>query len=301
MEGCPVCESHNTIRKGYNHTQSGKKQRYKCLDCKRMFSSHDRLPNNHVTSEIISLCIDLYLKGLSYHVIKQQLREQFRISVSHVTVYNWLKKYTDILKNYTDRFNPELSVVWQMDETVINFKGRSFWCWDCIDTDTRYVVDMFLAPTKDRFDALQFFARMKRTIATEPQVIATDGNGSYIQPIKTFYPDAAHIKIKAISIKPNTSFIERFHGTIKNRTKIMRGFHGFIPCQNWLTLFQIYYNFLRPHMALDGKTPANKAGITLEFPQRWISMIQEAMLLESRDTKNDLSNSNQPQFLGTFC
>jgi hypothetical protein len=40
---------------------------------------------------------------------------------------------------------------------------------------------------------------------------------------------------------------------------------------------RIYYNFLRPHMALDGKTPAQKAKITdSSTPENWLSLIKKA-------------------------
>lgn len=38
----------------------------------------------------------------------------------------------------------------------------------------------------------------------------------------------------------------------------------------------VYYNFLRPHSALDGKTPAEAAGIQLNLENRWESIIELA-------------------------
>jgi transposase InsO family protein len=40
---------------------------------------------------------------------------------------------------------------------------------------------------------------------------------------------------------------------------------------------RIYYNFLRPHSALDGKTPAEKAGINLQLEgNKWKELIERA-------------------------
>ena len=290
MTKCSYCGSLDIIKRGFNYVLDAKVQKYHCKSCYKIFSYEDRLPKNHVSSEIVGLCMDLYLKGLSYRVIKQQILEEFDIRVSHVTIYYWIQQYTDIMKKYVDSLKPNVSVVWQMDETVIPFKGRKLfrkdsrmvkggkWCWVCIDTVTRFAIDMYLTNGVTSKDGMEFFERIKNTIGVEPEVISTDGNKSYVSPINKFYPNAAHFNLKKISIKPNTSFVERFNGTIKNRTKTMRCFDQFYPCQTTLTAFQIYYNFLRPHMGLNGKTPAQAAGIDIEFPERWVSLIRSSLI-----------------------
>jgi putative transposase len=41
--------------------------------------------------------------------------------------------------------------------------------------------------------------------------------------------------------------------------------------------FRIYYNFIRPHMALNGKTPAQKARVVSELESKnWLSLIKKA-------------------------
>ena len=52
--------------------------------------------------------------------------------------------------------------------------------------------------------------------------------------------------------------IERLHGTIRQRNKIVRGLDDENTAQTMMDGMQIYYNFIRPHMALDGKTPAQQ-------------------------------------------
>jgi hypothetical protein len=39
---------------------------------------------------------------------------------------------------------------------------------------------------------------------------------------------------------------------------------------------QIYHNYIRPHMALEGKTPAEVAGIKIEGKNKWITIIQNS-------------------------
>ena len=39
---------------------------------------------------------------------------------------------------------------------------------------------------------------------------------------------------------------------------------------------QIYHNYVRSHMALDGGTPAEKAGIEVKGQDKWLTLIQNA-------------------------
>jgi len=43
-----------------------------------------------------------------------------------------------------------------------------------------------------------------------------------------------------------------------------------------LTGYQIYHNYVRPHMALEGRTPAEAAGIQVKGKDKWLTIIQNA-------------------------
>lgn len=40
--------------------------------------------------------------------------------------------------------------------------------------------------------------------------------------------------------------------------------------------YQMYHNYLRPHMGLEGKTPAEKCGIQIKGDNKWLTVIQNA-------------------------
>ncbi|GFN40239.1 MAG: hypothetical protein YK1309IOTA_1470013 [Marine Group I thaumarchaeote] len=40
--------------------------------------------------------------------------------------------------------------------------------------------------------------------------------------------------------------------------------------------YQLFHNYIRPHMALNGKTPAEKCGIEIKGDNKWITLIQNA-------------------------
>jgi len=43
---------------------------------------------------------------------------------------------------------------------------------------------------------------------------------------------------------------------------------------------RLYYNFIKPHESLDGKTPSEEAGITLEGDNKWVTLIRNAVKFE---------------------
>ncbi|MGA2627589.1 MAG: hypothetical protein ABSF63_11125 [Candidatus Bathyarchaeia archaeon] len=77
--------------------------------------------------------------------------------------------------------------------------------------------------------------------------------------------------------------MERMNGEIRDREKVMRGVER--GCSLILTGYQLFHNYIRPHMALDGKTRADLAGIHIEGENRWLTIIQNASQSAKRKQK----------------
>jgi putative transposase len=106
-----------------------------------------------------------------------------------------------------------------------------------------------------------------------PKVVITDKLGSYLDGIEMAYcSDAKHIQGKPFDIENNTNLIERFHGSIKERTKVMRALKNKNTLKRFMDGWLVHYNFFRPHMSLEGKTPAEEAGIKYEN-HNWADLI----------------------------
>jgi hypothetical protein len=64
------------------------------------------------------------------------------------------------------------------------------------------------------------------------------------------------------------------NGEIRDREKVMRSLKKTdTPILNGR---QIYHNYVRPHMGLDGRTPADLAGITVKGKDKWLTLIENA-------------------------
>jgi hypothetical protein len=74
--------------------------------------------------------------------------------------------------------------------------------------------------------------------------------------------------------KVHNNRMERMNGEIRNREKVMRTLKK--PDSPILSGYQIYHNYTRPHEALEGKTPAEVAGIEVKGKDKWLTLIQNA-------------------------
>lgn len=72
----------------------------------------------------------------------------------------------------------------------------------------------------------------------------------------------------------------RVHNTIRERNKVQRGRKD--PDTPLRKGEMLYYNFVRPHMSLEGKTPAEIAGIGIEEKNRWMGILEKALRKEER-------------------
>ena len=63
-------------------------------------------------------------------------------------------------------------------------------------------------------------------------------------------------------------------GYTKSFYKTRRAFCDLESANIILKGLGIYYNFLRPHMSLEGKTPAKSLGCDLDVSNRWLSLIR---------------------------
>jgi hypothetical protein len=68
--------------------------------------------------------------------------------------------------------------------------------------------------------------------------------------------------------------MERLNGEIRDREKVMRGLER--KDSPILTGYQLFHNYIRPHMALDGRTPAEAAGIQIKGNDKRLTLIQNA-------------------------
>ena len=83
-----------------------------------------------------------------------------------------------------------------------------------------------------------------------------------------------HIRHIHLQGDMNNNKMERLNGEFRDREKVVRG----IKKEDTAIIdgYQIYHNYVRPHMGLNGKTPAEACGIDVQGENKWRTMIQNA-------------------------
>jgi putative transposase len=49
---------------------------------------------------------------------------------------------------------------------------------------------------------------------------------------------------------------------------------------------RLYYNFIKPHESLNGRTPSEVAGITIEGDNKWFTLMKNAIQYNNEKRKN---------------
>lgn len=148
-----------------------------------------------------------------------------------------------------------------------------------MDDETRYWIAQEVAGSKYKHDARNLFQLGKKATGKKPMTLITDGLPAYHDAYKKEFwtlrnPRTEHIRHIKIRGDHNNNKMERLNGEIRDREKVMRGLkRDDTPI---LKGYQIFHNYIRPHQGLDGKTPAEACGITVEGKNKWITLIQNA-------------------------
>ena len=275
---CVYCHSTRTKKFVVRHNKSGDIQRFSCQDCGKTYSVNIGFERMKHNPKAITTAMNLYFSGESLRNTMESLR-LLGVEVSHQTVYNWIKKYTRLMKEYAEKITPNVGDKWRADEIYLKVKGNTKYLFSMMDDETRFWIAQEVADTKDKHDARNLLRMSKELMGKKPKVFITDGLYSYRKAFnQEFYtqkgPRAQHIRHITLKGDRNNNKMERMNGEIRDREKTMRGIKKMDT--SVLQGMQIYHNYVRPHLALDGKTPAEMCGIKVEGENKWKTLIQNA-------------------------
>jgi transposase-like protein len=289
---CKYCNSENVTKKGIRHN----KQTYKCKDCGHIFVPNGKFSRMRNEKNIVVAALNFYYDGLSMRKTQRNLEQVFGEKVSQVTILNWIKKYSQLVKEYMISEVPQLSGLWHEDETMLNCEGRSIWFWEMIDEDTRFMVASHLSNTRTFEDTVSIFKKGVQQSKVRPRAVFVDGSHVYKSAFnKVFYTMRKDTRVElvqrvGIKARETNNIVERLHCTLKDRTRCMRGLKSYDSTKLLLEGWSVHYNCVRPHISLGGKTPAQAA--RMNVPNNWKGLIDEATKRDAITLVNALSNAN---------
>ena len=249
-----------------------------CLDCGKTFSINIGFERMKHNPQAITSAMQLYFSGESLRNTMRSLK-LVGVEVSHQTVYNWIKKYITLMKEYAEKITPDVSDTWRADELYVKIKGNMKYLFAMMDDATRFWIAQEVAETKDKHNARTLLKMSKQLMGKKPMTFITDGLPTYHDAYKREFwtnkgPRTKHIKHVKLSGDIHNNKMERMNGEVRDREKVMRGLK--INDTPILQGYQLFHNYIRPHEALDGKTPSEACGITIEGKNKWLTLIQNA-------------------------
>ena len=263
------------------------KQIFKCRDCERKFRE-SLLRKSRYTSETIALTLDLYFSGDSLTKIARILNNHLDMHIGKATVYRWIQRYVPMISEYANSLTPQLSDTWQADEVFVKMKGGEVikarkmknmaYLWNVMDRKTRFLLASRLSQHRNVNGAVAVFNEARKNAnGSEPEKIFADGLNAYPQAMEYWEGESQKPELVArMGVgKPhaNNNRIERLNGTLRERIKVQRGWKSMkTPLAEGQ---RIHYNFVKPHIALEGQTPAEAAGLATKG---WMELLQRALL-----------------------
>jgi putative transposase len=273
MPRCKFCQSTAVVKNGKRNGV----QYYLCKECGRGFVYNKGLPRMRYPIDIVADAVYDYYAGVSLNKIRDGIYQKAGLKPADSAIYGWVKRLTKVALAEAKNHTPKVGDRWLADECVLKLKdGKKYWLINVIDYDTRFLLASRLFSHRGTKEICLTFKTAKDLAKKSPKAMLTDGLHSYIDGTElVFGADTKHIVTTPFERKDlSTNIIERWHGTLKDRLKPMRGMDKSETHQLILEGFILNYNYLRPHESLKDRTPAEVAKVR-DFPYRsWLDVIK---------------------------
>jgi len=295
---CPHCKSEEVVKRGCFKTKAhGKQQRFFCKKCLKKFIVRTAFYRMRNSPQKITLCLDLFYKGVSTRKVQEHLQMFYPHNSSWVSIYSWVIKYSKMIGNFTDKLKINVGSEMQIDEVEYHrrishkaHKGvEKNWFIDSVDPDTKFLIASDYVRNRDLKEVKKVLILAKSKTEKQISIITSDGWLAYPRAIQKIFTikeksnsktfGVIHNKVNASKGEGFNHPIERLHNNLRARTKIFRGFHGSVDsARAILKGFEISYNFIIRHQAI------NCSPYELAIPElkeqlglnKWLSLIKLA-------------------------
>lgn len=257
---CITCNSKNVVRNGYYKSY----QKYKCKDCNKQFTerSFSFFCRHRFPDEVIRNTI-LYTMFISTRITKFIVQETMNFYISHVSAYNWSKKFAYHVSKLKRSDN--FSNIWHVDEKFIKCRNvkdnksnvKFSYLWVIIDSNNN-IISTYVSHERNIRSAKIALRRAKDRAKKPPDIIVSDGLQAYKKACKHVFGRKtkhiiAHFETKSFMYKGRLYYlsnnrIESLNSKINLWYKRFRGFKSLASARLWCDLFNYFYDYMRPRV-----------------------------------------------------
>ena len=211
--------------------------------------------------------VEMYFDGLSYRKTAGNMDQFFGRDTGSTSIYRWVRELTEKADSVLRPMKVDTGRVWVADEVAVKVGGKTYWLFNVMDSQTRFLLSAYLSPTRTTRAAATALAMARQRSNNPPVAVKTDGLASYRDAMPRAFPThrVRHVVTKGVKADINNNLSERLQGTIRDRDKTLRGLKARETGQAYVDGLVTHYNYFRPHESLKGKRPAEAAGAELPF------------------------------------
>jgi len=223
----------------------------------------------HNSKNVFGLVLTFYVSfAISARKTASILKSVFNVNVSYQTVLNYAAAAAFYCHSFNLKHKGPINNISAGDEAYIKIKSKYHYAFFFISSENLKITSYHLADNRGTLPAITAMNEAVRTAKQDQTIIlVTDANPSY--PAGIHFLNAQknknliHQKVIGLqnldaeseTYRSYKQLIERLNRTFKYHVKPAHGFNCINGAAALVTLFVTNYNFLRPHMSLNYKTP----------------------------------------------
>ncbi len=227
--------------------------------------------------------------GLSSRKTACLMKDIHDVKISHQTVLNYAESVACLIKPYVDNYPYQLSNSFCGDETYIKVNGKWNYIFFFFDAIKKIILSYHVSPNRDTLSAIKAMDDVLSKLKSIPNDLSfvVDGNPIYVLAQHYFAQHRIHFDVNQVigltnedpvsaEYRPLKQIIERLNRTFKGNYRSTHGFKSSDGSVAFVVLFAAYFNFLRPHSALEKKVPViiPELNDLPHMPARWSKLIK---------------------------
>jgi len=252
---CTQCNSEDVVKFGYYKIY----QKFKCKNCGKQFSERSLsfFCRHRFPEEVIRNAI-LFCMFVSTRNVKFLLMETIQFKPSHVSVYNWIKKFASLSTN--SKRSISFSNIWHVDEKFVKVRGSKdpfAYLWVVID-DKNNIIAVHVSEERNKEGATIVLNKALHIAGKPPDVLVSDGLHGYKKACKKVFGkktkhavshfEPARFMHQGRYYVLSNNRIESLNSKINLWYKKFRGFKRLDMANLWCELWRFFYNLMRPRV-----------------------------------------------------